>query len=74
MWWLSLLGRICTIAIGLWAAWLMLLAYRVVGKPAGQDASYDAYIKYWSGTFKVIGALGLVCVVLEVIEFVVSRL
>jgi hypothetical protein len=54
MGWLSAIGLICRIAIGLWSVWLMLLAYRIVGKPAGQDPSYDASIAYWSGTYKVL--------------------
>jgi hypothetical protein len=74
MWWLSVISSIFTIAIGLWSFWLMLLAYRIVGKPAGQDPTYDASIAYWSGTYKVLGVLGILVVVLEFIAFVVGRL
>src|SRR4051794_8738111 len=35
--WLSLVGTICKTLICLWSVWLMLLAYRVAGKNAGQD-------------------------------------
>ncbi len=68
--WLSLAG---TIVIGLWSVWLLLLAYRVVGKPAGQDPKYDASVEYWSGTFKVMGVIGLLAVALEVAALVVER-
>jgi hypothetical protein len=53
---------------------LLLLAYRTVGKPAGQDPRYDAAIAYWSGTFKVVGVLGIVSVVLQVIALVAGWL
>jgi hypothetical protein len=74
MWWLSFIGKICGLFIYLWSVWLLLLAYRIVGKPAGQDPKYDASIAYWSGTYKVLGALGILVLVLEVISFVVGRL
>jgi hypothetical protein len=74
MWWLSVISLIFTIAMGLWCTWLMLLAYRIVGKPAGQDPKYDEAIRYWSGTYKVLGVLGILLVVLEFISFVVERL
>jgi hypothetical protein len=44
MWWLSFVGKICGLFIYLWSVWLLLLAYRIVGKPAGQDPKYDASI------------------------------
>jgi len=65
--WISLAG---TVFIGLWSVWLLLTAYRVVGKPPGQDPKYDASIEYWSGTFTVIGVMGLIAVVLQVAELV----
>ena len=61
----------------LWTVWLMLLAYRIVGKTAGQDPRYDTWIAYWSGTFKFLGVLGILLIVLQVIlrlSFVVGRL
>lgn len=61
--WLSAAG---TGVLGLCGIWLLLLAYRVVGKPRGEDAKYDASIDYWSGTFKVIGVLSIVVILLEV--------
>ena len=69
--WLSLAGAVF---IGLWSVWLLLLAYRIVGKPAGQDAKYDAAMEYWSGTFKVMGVIGLLAVALAVAALVVERL
>jgi hypothetical protein len=50
---------------GLWSLWLLLLAYRIVGKPVGQDPKYDASIEFWSGTFKVMGVIGLLVIALE---------
>jgi len=75
--WLSLIGTIGVFVSCLWPVWLMLLAYRIVGKPAGQDPRYDTWITYWSGTFKFLGVLGILLIVLEVIlqlSFVVGRL
>jgi hypothetical protein len=69
--WLSFAG---TVVIGLWSVWLLLLAYRVVGKPAGQDPRYDASLEYWSGTFKVMGLIGLLAVALEVAALGAERL
>ena len=40
--WISLAG---TLVFVLWSIWLLLLAYRVVGKPPGQDPKYDASIE-----------------------------
>ena len=45
--WSSLIGTICVIVTCLWSVWLMLLAYRIVGKPAKQDPKYDNWIAYW---------------------------
>jgi len=69
--WLSFAG---TIFIGLWSVWLLLLAYRVVGKPVGQDPKYDASMEYWSGTFKVMGVVGLLAIALEVVSLVIEWL
>ena len=63
---LSLVG---TAFLAGWTIWLLLLAYRVVGKPRGQDPKYDASVEYWSGTFKVTRALGIVVLVLELLSF-----
>jgi hypothetical protein len=52
----------------------MLLAYRVVGKPRGQDPKYDASIEYWSGTFKVMGVLAIIVLVLQVLVLLVDLL
>ena len=68
--WLSLAG---TAVIGLWSVWVLLLAYRMAGKPMGRDPKYDAAIEYWSGTFKVMGVIGLLAVALEVAALVVER-
>jgi len=54
--------------------WLLLLAYRVVARPAGQDPKYDAALAYWSGSFKVLGIIGLLAVALKVAAFIVDRL
>ncbi len=72
--WLSLIGTICTIVCCLWWLWLMLLTYRIVGPPAGQDPRYDTSIAYWSGTYKVLGVLSILVIVLLGLPFVVGRL
>ena len=72
--WLFLFGLVGTIVVGLCCVCWLLLAYRVVGKPAGQDPRYDAAIAYWSGTIKVVGVLGVLSMVLQVIAFVVGWL
>jgi hypothetical protein len=65
-----LIGLMGTVVAGLWCVWLLLLAYRIVGKPAGQDPRYDAEIVYWSRTFKVVGMLGILSVVFQVVALV----
>jgi hypothetical protein len=62
MHWLSVAG---TVLIGLCCVWLLLLTFRVIGKPRGQDPKYDASMEYWSGTFRVMGFIGIVAVALE---------
>lgn len=52
----------------------MLLAYRIVGPPAGQNPRYDTSIAYWSGTYKVLGVLSILVIVLLGLPFVVGRL
>jgi hypothetical protein len=69
--WISLVGSVFVL---LWAIWLLLLAYRVVGKKPGQDPKYDAAMEYWSGTFKVMGILALIALAMEVVELIVERL
>jgi hypothetical protein len=67
--WISVLG---TLFIFGYSLWLMLLAYRVVGKPKGADPKFDAAIEYWSGTFKVIGVLGILTLVLQLAVLVID--
>jgi hypothetical protein len=61
---------ILTVGIGLSSGWVLLLAFRFVGKPAGQDPQDDAAAAYWSGPFKVVGVLGILCVIFQVILLV----
>jgi len=69
--WISLTG---TAVIVLASIWWLLLAYRVVGKPPGQDPKYDASIEYWRGTFKVMGVLGIIVLILQVVVFLMEYL
>jgi hypothetical protein len=66
--WLSLTGVIGTIGVGLYCLWLLLLAYRVVGKPVGQDPRYDAWIAHRSAAFKIAGVLGILSVAFQIIS------
>jgi hypothetical protein len=68
--WLGFAG---SLVIAAYSIWLLLLAYRVVGKPRGQDPKYDSSIEYWSGTFKILGFLGIVGIIAELIDFMVGR-
>ena len=68
--WIGITGTIFEV---LCSVWFLLLAYRVVGKPPGQDPKYDAAIEYWSGTFKVLGVLGITAFVLELIVVLIGR-
>jgi hypothetical protein len=67
--WVSLAG---TVLIGLWSVWLLLLAYHVVGKRPGQVPKFDASMEYWSGTFKVMGVIGIIAAALETVAIVVD--
>jgi hypothetical protein len=69
--WISLAGNVFIV---LWSIWLLLVAYRLVGKPRGQDPKYDASIEYWSGTFKVIGVLGIIALILQALSVLVDLL
>jgi hypothetical protein len=69
MWeWLSFAG---TAFLFLFSIGLLLLVSRKVGKPPGQDPKYDTWIQ-WSGTFKVVGILGIICFALEVLSLFVA--
>jgi hypothetical protein len=50
--WLGLVGELFLFGYGVW---LLLTAYRVVGKPPGADGKYDAWHRQWAGTLKVLG-------------------
>jgi hypothetical protein len=50
--WLVVVGDLFLVGF---AAWQLLVAYRVVGKPPGSDPKYDAWHRQWSGTFKLCG-------------------
>ena len=41
--------------LGTFGVWLLLTAYRVVGKPPGADEKYDAWHRQWVGTLKLLG-------------------
>jgi hypothetical protein len=69
--WISLVGTAVIVLVSIW--WL-LLAYRVVGKPPGQDPKYDASIEYWGGTFKVMGVLGIIVLILQVVVLLLDYL
>jgi len=60
--WVVVTGEVLEV---LFSVCFLLLAYRVVGKPAGQDPKYDAAIRFWSGTFTVLGVLGITVFVLR---------
>ncbi len=68
--WLSLAA---TAVLACVSTWLLLAAYRVVGEPRGQDRKYDAALEYWSGTFKVVGVLGIIELTCEVVVFLLER-
>ena len=67
--WLALAGTAFGAMCG---TWLLLTAYRVIGKQPGQDPQYDASIKYWAGNFKVIGVFSIIAFILDVAEMVVD--
>jgi hypothetical protein len=51
----------CWVRLGLdlslacYGVWLLLTAYRVVGKPSGVDEKYDAWHRQWAGSLKFLG-------------------
>jgi hypothetical protein len=53
MGWWFLLGA--ELLLTVYAVWLLLTAYRVVGKPAGADEEYDAWHRQRAGTYKLLG-------------------
>jgi hypothetical protein len=50
-----------------YGVWLLLAAYRVVGKPPGADEKYDAFHRHWVGTWKVLGWGWVVLMGLELV-------
>ena len=42
-------------SLACYGVWLLLTAYRVVGKPSGVDEKYDAWHRQWAGTLKLVG-------------------
>jgi hypothetical protein len=53
MGWWFLLGA--DLLLTVYAVWLLLTAYRVVGKPAGADEEYDAWHRQRADTYKLLG-------------------
>ena len=43
------------LSLACYGVWLLLTAYRVVGKPPGADEKYDAWHRQWAGTLKLLG-------------------
>jgi hypothetical protein len=72
--WLFPIGLTGAGVAGLSCAWLLLLAYPIVGKPDGQDPRFDAAIEYWSGPSKAVGVLGILSVIFQVIAMVAGWL
>jgi hypothetical protein len=60
----SLLGEVAI------TAWAFLLAYRVIGKRPGEDPGFDQYMSFMSGSFKVIGVIGVITIALSLIGLV----
>lgn len=63
-----------SILILMFTVWMLLLAYRIVGKSPGKDPKYDAWMEYWGGTFKVLGVIGIIVLILHVVGFLVELL
>jgi hypothetical protein len=55
--WFTLATDLLLAAFGVW---ILLTAYRVVGKPPGTDEKHDARHRQWGPTRKVIGWLVVV--------------
>jgi hypothetical protein len=53
MW--TCLVAIIDLAIFAFAMQFLLLSYGRIGKPKGPDRRYDAWVKRWSGIYKVLG-------------------
>jgi hypothetical protein len=51
-WWF---GLAVDLLLTVYGVWLLLTAYRVVGKPPGADEKYDAWHRHWAGSYKVLG-------------------
>jgi hypothetical protein len=51
---------------------LFLIAYRVVGKPRGQDPKYDTEMDYWSGSLKVLAVIGIIAVFFELLSLLIE--
>jgi hypothetical protein len=43
------------LSLACYGGWLLLTAYRMVGKPPGADEKYDAWHRQWAGTLKLLG-------------------
>lgn len=48
-------GLVTDLLLAAFGVWLLLTAYRVVGKPPGADEKYDAWHRQWGGSYKVLG-------------------
>jgi hypothetical protein len=51
-WWF---GLGVDLLLAIYGVWLLLTAYRVVGKPPGADEKYDAWHRQWAGSYKLLG-------------------
>jgi hypothetical protein len=57
----SLLGSV-VVTVGVY-----LLAYRKIGKRPGQDPEFDKWMTFMSSTFKLMGVLGIIVIVCQVV-------
>jgi hypothetical protein len=55
----------------IFTAWIFLLAYRKIGKRPGQNAAYDEWMSFMSGTLKVMRVLGIITIVFSIIDLAV---
>jgi hypothetical protein len=69
--WVSLVANLLMLVCG---TVMLLHAYRVIGKPPGADAKYDAQLAGASPTYKVVGWCVVVSSVLGLLDNLVGGL
>jgi hypothetical protein len=63
---------VADVLLACFGLWLLLTAYRVIGKVPGTDEKYDAAMARQGGTYKIIGWCSLATAIIGLLDHLVG--